>query len=835
MGIHGLLQFVKEASEPIHIKKYKGQIVALDMYCWLHKGAFACADKLAKGEPTDQYVSYCLKFVEMLDSFGVKPVLVFDGCTLPSKKEVEKARRLRRQTNLQKGKQLLREGKIAEARECFTRCVNITPAMAHEVIKVARAKGMDCIVAPYEADAQLAYLNKIGIAQAVITEDSDLLAFGCKKVILKVDKYGNGIEIDQARFGKCKQLGDVFTEEKFRYMCILSGCDYLPSIHGIGLAKACKLLRIANNPDITTVIKKMGQYLKINVIVPDGYIDGFIRANNTFLYQLVFDPLKQKLVPLNDYSDDVDPKSLDYAGHHFGDEKALHIALGNIDIKSSEFIDNFNPCTSQTLPKRSSWWNDNETNMENVSHMRSIWSKEFRPYGNQFSVPKAKLSPEKPCTRGMEKVINIKNLKHHSRVTLAKRAREDENLSDGDLLSQYTFPNNKKAKKIEECLQPPSPSELELSSSLTDCTVTEESPRPLSKIRNRFATILQKRNEDSGTVVVPGTRSRFFCTPKEVCVPDQNIETKVVSNATEELKDLSQIGYSKTEKNDVLTTVCNDEIEPGEKPLEILDTSPSTTPTWLNPEDRRSLSAFSWSGGLKEKSRASSLAAGLSVLRQFHRKVAHSSQNKCSDDGKMGRETHQNVKPSQPDLPEQSEEFTGHNTELTDSTQSPLNTGSSLGSVNSLGSQLSTSSDLDEAYDSTSPHDQSSSPLTLSSLHEKTAVTVKHRVPGLHRLSSGSARKYTKLKLPGPAKASGLTKRSLKFVPNNENKPELQATIHDLWKQFEFKQKSKMLQCGEKPDPMSPIKDNLKILTPETDQSILLRSECISVQRPIQW
>lgn len=37
-------------------------------------------------------------------------------------------------------------------------------------------------MAPYEADAQLAYLNKAGIVQAVITEDSDLLAFGCKKV-----------------------------------------------------------------------------------------------------------------------------------------------------------------------------------------------------------------------------------------------------------------------------------------------------------------------------------------------------------------------------------------------------------------------------------------------------------------------------------------------------------------------------------------------------------------------------------------------------------------------------------------------------------------------------
>ncbi|XP_072906639.1 exonuclease 1 [Hemitrygon akajei] len=832
MGIQGLLQFVKEASEPIHIKKYKGQTVALDMYCWLHKGAFACADKLAKGEPTDQYVNYCLKFVEMLDSFGVKPILVFDGCTLPSKKEVEKARSIRRQTNLQKGKQLLREGKTAEARECFTRSVNITPAMAHEVIKAARAKGMDCIVAPYEADAQLAYLNKIGIAQAVITEDSDLLAFGCKTVVLKVDKCGNGIEIDKARFGKCKQLGDVFTEEKFRYMCILSGCDYLPSIHGIGLAKACKLLRIASNPDITTVIKKMGQYLKANVVVPDEYIDGFIRANNTFLYQLVFDPLKRKLVPLNNYSDGVDPKSLDYAGHHFGDEKALHIALGNIDIKTSEFIDNFNPYTSQILTRRSSGWNDNETN-KRALHMLSIWNKEYRPYGNELSVPKAELSPEKPCTRNMEQVINIKNLKLLNRVVLAKRVREDESLSDGDLLSQYTFPNDKKTKKdVAECLDVPSPSELEVP---LDRSVTEESPRPHSKIRNRFATILRKRNEDLGTVVVPGTRSRFFCTDKEVCNPDQNTETSVVSNATEELKDSSPIDSCKSEKNDILSSICSNEGEQDEKPLENLNNSASAVPAGFHSDPRRSLSAFSWSGGMRAKAKVSSPASGLSVLQQFHRKVAHSSQNKCTD-GKIITETDQNVNQQQPNLPKQSEKSQDDNSELMDSPQSPLKTRTSLGTLNSLdSSQLFTSSELDEANDDATSNDQSSGPLTLLSLPEKTTVTAKHRVPGLQRLNPGSARKYTKLKLPGPAKASGLMKRSLKSAPNNENKPEIQATINDLWKKFEFKRKSKMFQLSEKFDPMSPIKDNLQILTPETDQSILLRSECISVQRAIQW
>ena len=227
-----------------------------------------------------------MKFVNMLLSHGIKPILVFDGCTLPSKKEVEKSRRERRQANLLKGKQLLREGKVSEARECFTRSMSITRAMAHNVIKAARSQGVDCLVAAYEADAQLAYL-KAGIVQAVITEDSDLLAFGCKKVILKMDQFGNGLEVDQARLGMCKQLGDVFTEEKFRYMCILSGCDYLSSLRGTGLAKACKVLRLANNPDILKVIKKIGHYLKMNITVPEDDIKGFIWANNTFLYQLV--------------------------------------------------------------------------------------------------------------------------------------------------------------------------------------------------------------------------------------------------------------------------------------------------------------------------------------------------------------------------------------------------------------------------------------------------------------------------------------------------------------------------------------------------------------------
>ena len=36
-------------------------------------------------------------------------------------------------------------------------------------------------------------------------------------------------------------------------MCVLSGCDYLPSLPGIGLAKACKFFQLTTNTDVYNV------------------------------------------------------------------------------------------------------------------------------------------------------------------------------------------------------------------------------------------------------------------------------------------------------------------------------------------------------------------------------------------------------------------------------------------------------------------------------------------------------------------------------------------------------------------------------------------------------
>lgn len=49
---------------------------------------------------------------------------------------------------------------------------------------------IEYVVAPYEADAQLAFLWNSGRADVVFTEDSDLLAFGVKKCFFKMDNMG---------------------------------------------------------------------------------------------------------------------------------------------------------------------------------------------------------------------------------------------------------------------------------------------------------------------------------------------------------------------------------------------------------------------------------------------------------------------------------------------------------------------------------------------------------------------------------------------------------------------------------------------------------------------
>uniref|UniRef100_A0A096MC31 Exonuclease 1 n=1 Tax=Poecilia formosa TaxID=48698 RepID=A0A096MC31_POEFO len=803
MGISGLLQFLKDAAEPVNVKKYKGQTVAVDTYCWLHKGAFSCAEKLAKGEPTDQYVWYCMKFVDMLLNFSVKPILVFDGRNLPSKQEVEKTRRERREANLQKGRQLLREGKLSEARDCFGRCVNITPAMAHNLIKAARQRGVDCIVAPYEADAQLAYLTKTGFAQAVITEDSDLLAFGCKTVILKMDKQGNGIEIDQKNLGRCRSLGDVFTEEKFRHMCILAGCDYLPSLHGIGLGKACKLLRLAKDPDILKVIRKMGQYLKMNVVVPEQYVEGFVRANNTFLYQLVFDPGMRKVVPLNPYPQHIDPASLNYAGTNLGDDKGLDMALGNVDINTMERIDDFSPDSPrpQVCKARSNSW----SSCPAVAGL-SIWSKSFTP--GSAAPPCPDVSTEKPpSTRGQERVISLDHLRLQHREQPLKRLREDSCVSDQEVLQQYSSSGLKRSKLEQRQDKPASSSQ----------------PRP----RNCFAfvTLLQRRNhesQDDGRQVTHSSEthsnySYLMDTTDDMQSKELSMQIK---QADRQISEKNKPNKSKTVQREGIKLCCMQLHYSSSDAIFFPHSSTASAhysnrgsihtfpPIYCFKQIKFTSSEgpklFQWSGSSASSSagvcRAAKTPSGLLALQQFHYKRETSSalQTTCqlsADSSSPERKT-ENEDPPPDSPPSQDSAY------FSQSLSTSFHKEEVLPFSCSFSSQEET-----EMNSSTDSEPVTESPASFTETCRKPGM-LGSKVSGLSKPKSSMRNQAVNMSTLGPARASGLRKKTAGSgkkcsSANNENNPGVQATISSLWKNFSYKNSSK------KGEPMSPVKDNL--------------------------
>ncbi|GBP33041.1 Exonuclease 1 [Eumeta japonica] len=415
-GLDGLLPFVEKASRRVNVSEFAGCTVAIDSYCWLHKGAFACADKLVRGDETDVHIKYCLKYVGMLISKNVKPILVFDGQHLPAKAMTEAKRRESRDTSKKRAAELLSLGRTDEARSYMRRSVDITHAMALNLIQECRKRNVDCIVAPYEADAQLAYLNLKNIAQVVITEDSDLILFGCSKILFKMDLDGTGTLVETAKLPlvmKCPI--ERYSFDKFRQMCILSGCDYLSSLPGIGLAKARMFVTATVDPNFANALKKLPSFFnKTQLNVTDEYIENFLKAEATFKHQYVFDPITRQLVRLTEPDDeDVEIALCSNGGEKIDPKIAFQLALGNLDPFSLKKMDDWHPdknaMASITIGNvKSDGWKKS-----GISPYPSIWNSEFKNHLTEgFPWQKKVIKKLDPilstCTvRPVKKVINL--------------------------------------------------------------------------------------------------------------------------------------------------------------------------------------------------------------------------------------------------------------------------------------------------------------------------------------------------------------------------------------------------------------------------------------------
>lgn len=338
MGIQGLLPLLKSIQRPIELKKYSGETFGVDAYGWLHRGAVPCAIDLAQGKPTRKYVDFAMNRVRMLKHFGITPYLVFDGGFLPSKAPTEASREKRREECRKSGLELLKAGKPSQAHAELQKAIDITPEMARHLIEELKKANVPYVVAPYEADPQLVYLERQGLISGILSEDSDLLVFGAKRLLTKLDQHGQCIEINRRDFCACREVSLTgWTDAQFRQMAILSGCDYLDSINNLGLKTAHRMLRKHKTPErVVRMLQFDGKHR-----VPADYLTMFHQAEQTFLYQWVFCPKANELVHFTEPSPDIKADELPFIGPFIEPEVARGIAIGDV-----------NPITKQKIVLR---------------------------------------------------------------------------------------------------------------------------------------------------------------------------------------------------------------------------------------------------------------------------------------------------------------------------------------------------------------------------------------------------------------------------------------------------------------------------------------------------
>ncbi|XP_062223041.1 exonuclease 1-like isoform X2 [Phragmites australis] len=346
MGIQGLLPQLKSIMAPIGLEELRGQTVAVDTYSWLHKGALSCGDRLCKGIPTSRHIEYCMHRVNMLRHYAVKPILIFDGGLLPIKSDQETKRARSRKENLERAREHEAAGNSRAAFKCYQKAVDITPRIASELIQVLKKEKVDYIVAPYEADAQMTFLSVNKLVDAVITEDSDLIPFGCSRIIFKMDKFGHGVEFHITRLEINRELDfNGFTRQMLLEMCILSGCDYLPSLPGMGVKRAHALIQKLKSHE------KIIKHLRYSAVsVSPQYEENFKKAIRAFKFQRVYDPATENIAHLSSVPHDLS-EDLDFLGPWLPQNVAKGIALGNIDPLTKEPFEPEPECSAPAVDK----------------------------------------------------------------------------------------------------------------------------------------------------------------------------------------------------------------------------------------------------------------------------------------------------------------------------------------------------------------------------------------------------------------------------------------------------------------------------------------------------
>jgi flap endonuclease-1 len=234
------------------IDKYKHKTIAIDANLMIYKMVFAIrlnGYDIKNGDIIVTHLHALLLKIKGFIKYDITPIFVFDSIA-PNIKE----NTLKRRQIFQNVMQLKYYNAVTqdEKKKYYFMKSDITYQEIKDCTNLIKLFGYTIILAPEEADSQLAELVKNNKVDYVVTDDMDILIFGGNKILknFTIASKKKIQEIDLDIFKKEANL----TQDSLVDLAILLGCDYCPSIKGIGTIGAYKLIQ--KYGDVKTILQK---------------------------------------------------------------------------------------------------------------------------------------------------------------------------------------------------------------------------------------------------------------------------------------------------------------------------------------------------------------------------------------------------------------------------------------------------------------------------------------------------------------------------------------------------------------------------------------------------
>ena len=191
----------------------------------------------SRGKITSHITGLFYRNINLLNN-NIRPMYVLDGKPPQLKSTLIKKRKEIREKNQEKYQKAMEEGDQEQARRYAHSMIKINEGIINDVKKILDLMGIQCIQAPAEGEATVAYMNELDLVNYAVSQDYDSLLFGAKRLcrnltvsgkrrIPRTNRYMN-VEPEIIELKEFLRINEI-NREQLVDIAILIGTDYNPN------------------------------------------------------------------------------------------------------------------------------------------------------------------------------------------------------------------------------------------------------------------------------------------------------------------------------------------------------------------------------------------------------------------------------------------------------------------------------------------------------------------------------------------------------------------------------------------------------------------------------